>query len=173
MHVVQQLLTLARQEPGAQSATAAESDVAAVAAASVAQFAPLAEAKQIDLGLDCIPGPVMIRIPPESLRILLDNLIDNAIRYTPAGGHVSVTIQHINGETTLNVSDSGAGIPLEDRERVFDRFYRREDSGEIGSGLGLAIVKTIADRYRATINLDETNEGGALISVEFPSLPYQ
>lgn len=53
--------------------------------------------------------------------------------------------------------------------RVFDRFYRREDSGEIGSGLGLAIVKTIADRYRATINLDESNDGGMLVSVVFPS----
>ena len=169
-HVVQQLLTLARQEPqGIVQAATETADILTVASACVAQFAPLAEAKNIDLGLDSPPQPVNVLISPESLRILLDNLIDNAIRYTPSGGHVTVTIQRVNAETVLNVSDNGPGIPMEDRERVFDRFYRREDSGEIGSGLGLAIVKTIADRYHADISLDETIEGGTLARIVFHS----
>ncbi|MBI1424142.1 MAG: HAMP domain-containing protein [Gammaproteobacteria bacterium] len=168
VHVVQQLLTLARQEPqGTQSPTVTEADVAAVAAASVAQFAPLAEAKQIDLGLDSPAGPIRVRIAPDSLRILIDNLIDNAIRYTPNGGRVAVSIQRVHDVTTLNVSDNGPGIPQEDRERVFDRFYRREDSGEMGSGLGLAIVKAIADKAHATIRLGQLEEKGTLVQVTF------
>lgn len=170
VHVVHQLLTLARQEPqGKKQATTDSADIVAVASASVSQFAPLAEAKHIDLGLDSFAETVMVRIRPEDLGILLDNLIDNAIRYTPAGGNVSVTLQCKNSQTMLNVSDNGPGVPLEDRERVFDRFYRREGSGEIGSGLGLAIVKTIADRYNAIIKLEEANGGGTLVSVVFPS----
>jgi len=170
VHVVQQLLTLARQEPqGAQSSNAAEADIAAVAAASVAQFAPLAEAKEIDLGLDSPPGSIWVQIAPESLRILIDNLIDNAIRYTPNGGRVAVSVQRVNDVTTLNVSDNGPGIPQEDRERVFDRFYRREESGEIGSGLGLAIVKTIAERYHAGIHLGTADSGGLLVQIFFPN----
>lgn len=170
VHVVQQLLTLARQEPqGTTSSVIAEADICAVVAASVAQFAPLAEAKQIDLGLDSPCTSLMVPVQPDSLHILLDNLLDNAIRYTPQGGRVTVTIAQAARVTTLNVSDNGPGIPPDERARVFDRFYRREGSGEIGSGLGLAIVKTITDRYHAGIRLGEADGGGTLVQVHFPA----
>lgn len=167
-HVVQQLLTLARQEPhGVNPSSDNSADLIAVASASVAQFAPLAEAKNINLSLDSLQNAATVLITPESLRILLDNLIDNAIRYTPNGGRVTIAIQQIQGGLSLAVSDNGPGIPAEDRDRVFDRFYRREGSGESGSGLGLAIVRTIADRYGARLTLDESSGGGTRVRVVF------
>jgi len=167
-HVVQQLLTLARHEPQGKAQSNVDiADVVAVAKASITDFAPLAEAKDIDLGLDVVTDSVKVSIAPESLRILLNNLIDNAIRYTSNGGSVDVAIQEATDKVILNVSDNGPGIPSEDRERVFDRFYRREDSGEVGSGLGLAIVSTIAARYSANIRLEASNNGGTLVSVIF------
>ena len=170
-HVVQQLLTLARQEPQGKGQTStATADLVALAKVCLADFAPLAETKDIDLGLDTGIEHAYIKISPESLRILLDNLIDNAIRYTPRGGRVDVAVQAAHEHVTLNVTDTGPGIPLEDRERVFDRFYRREDSGEVGSGLGLAIVKTITDRYGAQVNLGEANGGGTAVSIAFQAV---
>jgi two-component system OmpR family sensor kinase len=170
-HVVQQLLTLARQEPQGKTQTpTASADLVTIAKACVADFAPLAESKDIDLGLNAGSESIFIAISPESLRILLDNLIDNAIRYTPSGGRVDVAIQVAHEHGHLSVTDTGPGIPREDRERVFDRFYRREDSGEVGSGLGLAIVMAIADRYDAAVSLADASGGGTTVRVAFPAV---
>ena len=167
-HVVQQLLTLARQEPqGKAQASTASADLIAEAKTCVVDFAPLAEAKDIEMRLNTGVDSTSIKITPESLRILLDNLIDNAIRYTPHGGSVHVNIQAEPDLVNLSVTDTGPGIPSADRERVFDRFYRREDSGEIGSGLGLAIVKTIADRYNAKVSMEEADGGGTAVRLVF------
>jgi len=101
---------------------------------------------------------------PEALRILLGNLVDNALRYTPPAGRVDVAVCHRNGEVLLEVRDTGRGIPVAERERVFDRFYRRPGSGATGSGLGLAIVKGIAERHGARVLLEE-GEGGEGLTV--------
>jgi len=167
-HVVQQLLTLARQEPPDNASPKRGAvDLAAITETCCAELSPLAEAKHINMTMHIDIQPAPVHVAPESLRILLDNLLDNAIRYTPEGGDVEITISRHNARITFRVSDSGPGIPAEERERVFDRFYRREDSGETGSGLGLAIVKTIVDRYDAKLQLAESSQGGTEVQVLF------
>lgn len=167
-HVVQQLLTLARQEPQDGTAGNNMTELAAACEICVAELLPLAQAKQITLNLHINITPSMVNIAAESLRILLDNLVDNAIRYTPQAGRVDVTVASHDTGIMLRIDDSGPGIPAEDRERVFDRFYRREGSDESGSGLGLAIVKTIVDRYAAQLALTESEVGGTRVEIVFP-----
>ena len=105
----------------------------------------------------------------QGLRILLDNLVSNAIRYTPAGGTVDVSVGEDGHGPFLEVCDSGRGIPIAERERVFDRFYRREGENEAGSGLGLAIVKIVAARHGAAVTLDDAPLGGLCVGVQFPA----
>ena len=89
------------------------------------------------------------------------------MRYTPAGGRVNVTAVIDSGRPLLRVEDSGPGIPESDRERVFDRFYRRPGESATGSGLGLAIVKAIAERHHASIELGSSGLGGLSVTVRF------
>jgi signal transduction histidine kinase len=104
----------------------------------------------------------------EALRVLLANLVDNAVRYTPERGRVDISTFVAEGGAAIEVTDTGPGIPIGERERVFDRFYRRASSGVSGSGLGLAIVRAIAERHRATIVLDDAPIGGLRVQVRFP-----
>ncbi len=126
----------------------------------------LAEAGQIDIGVE---GEDMRVLMPEiDLVTLVKNLVDNAIRYTPRGGRVDLSVAIERGKARLQVKDSGPGIAVEERERVFDPFYRSLGSEQVGSGLGLSIVKTIADRNGATIRLtfsDETEQSGLCVVV--------
>jgi signal transduction histidine kinase len=104
------------------------------------------------------------------LSVLLRNLVDNAIRYTPAAGEVSVAVERIDGAVRLSVSDNGPGIPPAERDRVGERFYRILGSDESGSGLGLSIVKRIAELHRATVSLGAGDGGrGLRASVIFPA----
>lgn len=104
----------------------------------------------------------------EALRILLRNLLDNAIKYTPAGGSVNVVIDRCDGQRLLMVEDSGPGIAAEDRQRVLDRFYRVPGTEGGGSGLGLAIVKTIAELHHAALTMAcSEGLGGLRVTVSF------
>jgi signal transduction histidine kinase len=143
-------------------------DLAALAREVIADLAPLAGAKGIDLGLSSATTSVLSG-DPDALRTLISNLVDNAIRYTPAGGRVDVALADDVGGVVLSVRDSGPGIALEDRERVFDRFYRGSGAGGIrGSGLGLAIVKRIAERHRASVELGPGIDGRGLgVTIRF------
>jgi len=167
--LVEQLMTLAREEPGVADAPLTAVDLAALAREVVADLAPLAGAKGIDLGLSSAATSVLSG-DPDALRTLISNLVDNAIRYTPAGGRVDVALADDAGSAVLTVRDSGPGIAVEDRERVFDRFYRGTGAGGIrGSGLGLAIVKHIAERHRADLELGPGIDGRGLgVTVRFP-----
>ncbi|MBI3525302.1 MAG: sensor histidine kinase N-terminal domain-containing protein [Betaproteobacteria bacterium] len=170
--VVQQLLTLARQDPAEAGVTAGSSPVvrlAELAALAAADHAALAEAKHIDLGVSASDESAVVRGNFEDLRTLAANLIGNAVRYTPDGGRVDVAVRSGDGRCWIEVDDSGPGIPPEERERVFDRFYRRADNGEPGSGLGLAIVKAIATRHGASVSLDTSALGGLAARVSFPA----
>jgi two-component system, OmpR family, sensor kinase len=105
----------------------------------------------------------------DSLRILFDNLLENAIRYTPEGGTVDVQITSTPDAIQVEIIDTGPGIPPAERIRVFDRFYRREGTDVPGSGLGLAIVKTIAERQRVQITLHDRDHGpGLVVCLTFP-----
>src|SRR5512146_203665 len=167
-HVVEQLMTLARVEPEAMAQKRTACDLVAMAKDAIVARAALAADKAIDLGL-ARAAPALVQGDPASLAILLSNLVDNALRYTPRGGRIDVAVDRDAGGATLSVSDTGPGIPVAERARVFDRFYRGEVHEEAGSGLGLSIVKRIADAHGATITLDAPAEGsGLVVSVHFP-----
>jgi two-component system OmpR family sensor kinase len=167
-HLVDQLLTLARVEPEALATRAADCDLVALAKEAIVARGALAADKRVDLGL-ARDAPVPVRGDPASLAILLSNLLDNALRYTPAGGKVDVAIDDDGGVAVLTVADTGPGIPAEERDRVFDRFFRGAGNRAPGSGLGLSIVKRIADAHHATITLDAPAQGsGLVVTVRFP-----
>ena len=105
----------------------------------------------------------------DALRILLANLVDNALRYTPPGGSVDVRVAPDGDQARIEVADSGPGIPEEERERVFDRFYRGRQAPGGGSGLGLAIVRQIVALHGGSIALDKSPSGGLLVSARFPA----
>ncbi len=141
---------------------------------AVADMLPQARRKQIDLGLaEGQADMTQLQGEPEALRVLLRNLLDNAVKYTPAAGRVDVSLQLVQGRLVLSVEDSGPGIAADERERVFDRFYRASDAAsETGSGLGLAIVQVIAARHGATLELGQSERlGGLRVSVMFPASP--
>lgn len=167
-HLVQQLLTLARHEGRLPDRRYRKVDLQRLVASVVSELAPQAEHKGVDLGVIAPANGSDSHIyaygDEENLRILLGNLVDNAVRYTPAHGRVDVSISSVDGYALLQVADNGPGIPVADRERVFDRFYRREGSGVSGSGLGLFIAKTIAAQHDATIALGTPDDGQGLLA---------
>jgi two-component system sensor histidine kinase TctE len=106
---------------------------------------------------------------PSLLDDLLSNLVDNALKYTPGGGSVTVSVGERSGKPYLQVEDTGPGIPPSERERVRQRFYRLPNSPGHGSGLGLAIVEEIAGLYGATVSIDSGTQGtGTRVSLQFP-----
>ncbi|MGE5089574.1 MAG: ATP-binding protein [Candidatus Levyibacteriota bacterium] len=166
-HLVEQLMTLARVEPEALAMQQTRCDLVAIARDAIVARAALAAQKGIDLGL-AHAEPASVDGDEASLAILLSNLLDNALRYTPSGGRIDVTVRNDAGAPVLTVADNGPGIPAADRERVFDRFYRGAGSEEPGSGLGLSIVKRIADAHGASVSLDAPAAGTGLVaSVRF------
>ncbi|MBL8400163.1 ATP-binding protein [Accumulibacter sp.] len=170
-HCVQQLLTLARQEPGGGDRPLMPVNLGDLVAKVVAEQLPLAEDRQIDLGVTPAARAVTVRGDAEALQILVSNLVGNAIRHTPSGGKVDVAVGDGADGVFVEVNDSGPGIPVEERERVFDRFYRRAQTDEPGSGLGLAIVRIIAERHQASVLLDEADLGGLRARVRFDGSP--
>jgi signal transduction histidine kinase len=167
IHLIEQLLALARSEPQDAALDEALVDLGSVAAEGVRDTHELAMSRNTDLGLEAEPN-VLVRGNREALRVLVRNLVDNAVRYTPPHGTVQVRCRSSATQSLLEVMDSGPGIALADRERVFDRFYRRAAAQEGGTGLGLAIVKSIAERHGALVSLNQAPGGGLLVTVSFP-----
>ena len=166
-HLVEQLLALARSEPGAKGAPFAAVDLSELARLAVADVVPLAESKHTDLALEAVDG-IHVRGDASALRTLVRNLVDNAVRYTPANGHVRASLVRDGTRPVLTVDDSGPGIPRDERGRVFDRFYRGAGREEGGSGLGLAIVRGIAEQHRASIDLSDSPLGGLRVRIVLP-----
>lgn len=138
-------------------------------------LALLAEAKQIDLGFEAAQQPILVLANQHLLVTLIGNLVDNAIRYIPVGGIVTVSIvQTPQGATILRVEDNGPGIPVAEREHVFERFYRLSGSELDGCGLGLAIVRELAEPCGAGIELSTASGGsGLVVAVSFPAIPSE
>jgi two-component system, OmpR family, sensor kinase len=184
IRLVEQMLSLARQEPRAQPGNV-QVPLADIVRDVVAELVPFADAKHIDLGISNSESAVVLG-NPDALRTLARNLVDNAVRYTPDGGRVDVSVEYVaepvpaadtNGGINstnptrgvlLKVIDNGPGIPEEERSRVLDRFYRRPGTTPPGSGLGMAIVKAIADSHGATLTLDSGPDGkGLAVTIAF------
>ncbi|WP_298234344.1 ATP-binding protein, partial [uncultured Azohydromonas sp.] len=141
--------------------------LAEVARLAVADAVPQAQARGIDLGVPrAEPGEVHGHA--EALRILMRNLLDNALKYTPEGGTVDLSVRREGASMRLVVEDSGPGIPEAERERVLDRFHRVPGTEAPGSGLGLAIVKAIAELHGAALRLERSPRlGGLRVEVRF------
>ncbi len=168
-HMINQLLILARTEASHEKLhQVVPVDLDALARNVTEEWVMRALAKHIDLGYEECGCPLMINGVPLLLRELLTNLVDNAIKYTPPGGHVTVRT-HAARLAVVEVEDDGIGIPPEERESVFERFYRVLGTDAEGSGLGLPIAAEIADLHQARIDLLSGNEGrGSLFRVSFP-----
>ena len=164
--LVEQLLALARSEPGAAAAALERLDLSELAREAVADTVPLALARgtQLELHAD---APVFVDGDRAALRVLVRNLADNAVRYAPRGARVELSVSQPEGRPKLQVDDSGPGIPPAERERVFDRFYRRSLGDESGSGLGLAIVRSVAQRHGAEVALEDSPLGGLRVTLRF------
>jgi two-component system, OmpR family, sensor kinase len=175
IRLVEQLLVLAREEAaapgptlGAGARAVSQVDLQEVLRLTVSDVLAQAQAAGIDLGVaaGAHTAPLFVAGQADTLRILLRNLLDNAIKYTPAPGRVDASLSVEGQEAVLSVDDSGPGIAPADRERVFDRFFRTEDAAATaattGSGLGLAIVHAIAQRYGAQVRLTSSPTLGGL-----------
>ena len=153
-HLINQLLALARAEyQGSDPSRFEVIDLVPVARDLVRELVAEAIARQIDLGFEEPERPARVVAAPMLVREMLKNLLDNALRYTPRGGSVTVRIRTVEGSVYLEVEDNGPGIPEGERQRVFDRFYRILGTNVDGSGLGLAIVREIAEQHDALIRI--------------------
>lgn len=166
IHLVQQLLALAREDAQVRGTTESVS-LRRLAEHAVGDFSLLAEEKEIDLGLECespLSEADLLEVTgePHALTVLLNNLVDNAIRYTPCGGRVDVILRREAGTIGFEVRDNGPGIPNDELVRVCDRFYRGVETQGQGSGLGLAIASRIVQRHRAQFILRNRDEGPGL-----------
>ncbi|MCO5124982.1 MAG: ATP-binding protein [Rhizobacter sp.] len=179
-HLIEQLLQVARSGPDGQPVRIEPVDLGELVRSVVGRMSAKADAKHIDLGAQTGKA-LRVDADPQALLVLLNNLVENALRYTPAGGTVDVGAALRDGHAVLYVVDDGPGIPEAERPRVFDRFYRGADrasgagdgsGGDSGSGLGLAIVKAIAQRHGAQVSLHTPVSGRGLeVRVVFAAAP--
>jgi len=172
--LIDQLLLMARAE-NPDNVQVTSVDVRALAQKQTQQWVDQAISAQVDLGFEAADIPMLIKGQALLLTELFNNLIDNALRYTPANGQVTVSVSQMAGRIIVAIEDTGQGIPEVDRERVFDRFYRVLGTQADGSGLGLAIVRQIATQHGASVHILDRSvnvlpKGGTRIEVHFEQL---
>lgn len=169
-HLVAQLLQMARLEPGVREREPRPLRLDILAAGVVAAFSARADQRGIDLGL-APSDAAWVAGDEEDLRVLLNNLVDNALRHAPHGGRVDVQARTEGGRVRLTVDDNGPGIPEADRERATRRFVRLDGSTAPGSGLGLSIVARVVAQHGGALTLAEREGGGLSVRVELPAAP--
>lgn len=170
IHLVEDLLDLARSEAGRLRLRTEELDLSAVASNILKTFEP--RGAQLGVILELNAQPARLEGDADRLAQVLVNLVDNAIRHTPAGGKVSVDVHRVDGAATLTVRDTGIGIPYGDLPHVFERFYvvdRSRARDTAGTGLGLSIVKQIVEAHGGTISADSELGFGATFTCVFPA----
>ena len=167
--LVTDLLRLARLDAGQESPEYAQCDLRELIENLVSDFEPIARAKHQRVHVNVMPAAGTIVTDPGKLHDIVRNLIENALNYTPEGGHIDITVEATNGRYRLIVRDTGPGLPQEDIGRVFERFYRVDKSrSQPGTGLGLAIVKNLANVLGGTVTASNRDAGGAEFTVTLP-----
>ncbi len=168
--VINQLLVLAAIEQNRHSpAQDKTAQISEIAKSVIEELAPLAQQKNIDLGIEELDENSVIQAPSYLLREIVANLVDNSIQHMKNEGVVTVTVKNNKNHVLLSIVDNGPGIPESQREKVFERFYRLNESKPNSSGLGLSIVKEICDTLNAKISLTTPNNGpGLRIDIAFP-----
>ncbi len=158
--LTEQLLSLAKTQVGTNGNS--EISVSAMARELIAEYLPLAEAKSIDLGLDEVT-PFVLSADRGALRLMLSNVLENALKYTPEGGEVTLRLSSDETNVVIEIIDNGLGIPASEYQRVFDAFYRIPGSVGEGSGLGLAIAREAATRLGGALSLHVRQENCGLV----------
>ncbi len=169
-HLINDLLMLTKLEDTETSVSFTPNDIAELTERAVKLLYPIAEQKNITLELNA-PEPVVCECEPSSLRQAINNLVDNAIKYTPDGGRVTVSVMSARSSAYVSVTDTGEGIPEADIDNIFDRFYRVDKArsrGSGGSGLGLHIVKRIINNHSGSISVKSTPGSGSQFTVVIP-----
>ncbi|MDE1172196.1 MAG: ATP-binding protein [Parvibaculaceae bacterium] len=169
-HMAHQLLTLARLEPDYATRASRAVDLSLLARTVIAEHAGLASQKHIDLGLSRCEE-ALLNADPDALRIMMNNLVDNALHYTPEAGRIDIAVYTGESGLVLEVKDTGMGIPKSEQDSIFERFYRVAGTGVEGTGLGLSIVKHIIEQYKGHILVE--SEGAGLGTSFIVHLPRQ
>jgi signal transduction histidine kinase len=168
--IVETLFAISRLEAGEAQQERAQFDLARLAGSTADQMALLAEDKGISVQCD-LEQNVTVEGDQSRIKQVVVNLLDNAIKYTPAGGSVTLRVQGLEGEAALEVSDTGIGIPSVALPHVFERFFRVDAarSREVdGAGLGLAIVKSICSAHGGRVEVESVENGGSTFKVKLP-----
>ncbi|MEX6502268.1 ATP-binding protein [Pseudomonas zhanjiangensis] len=167
--VVTQLLTLARLDPNVAPLAMVELDLLGYLRNELAELTPLALERQQELTLEAAePGDYRLLADAPSLGTLLQNLVGNALQYSPSGGRIQVLLEAQADELVLRVQDSGPGVAEAQREKLFERFYRQGQGQGQGAGLGLSIVRRVIELHRGSIRLDDSPLGGLEVCVRLP-----
>lgn len=169
--ITHNLLDLSRLDAGIANLNIAPHNAIDMMESATAPFRTKAEQKGITLVLNRPLLPVMVNCDRARVEIALSNLIDNALKFTPAGGRVEVTVQSNAASTRFTVQDTGIGINEEDKARVFERFYRGSNQRTEGTGLGLAIVKSIAQAHGGCAFVESTLNAGSTFGIDLPTVP--
>lgn len=173
--LVQRLLEQARVESGQLVLQISEIDLEEVARPIVQSFGPQAASGNVNLELQSL-RPAIVEADEHRLSQVFVNLIDNALRFTPEGGSVKVTLDVADGHAVIRVADSGVGIPFKDLPYVFERFYvvdRSRTRGASGAGLGLSIVKHIVEAHHGTVAVESTLGAGTKFTVRLPMVAVE
>ena len=169
--LVEDLRTLSLADSGKLTLERRKLDARSVVESVVVNFLPQAQSKNVDLQVKLPPQAVPLEVDPYRLAQVLGNLLSNALNHTPSGGSIEVRLGLQGGKAMLWVEDSGSGIPIEALPRLFDRFYRAEESRSRktgGSGLGLAIVKALVELHGGKVAAQNRSQGGASFEIQFP-----
>ena len=172
LDLARDLLVLSRTREAVPLADRKIVDLAAMAREVASEFRHQASSAGVSLTISCPDGPLEVMGDPESLSELLENLISNAIKYTPAGKDVRVSLVRRGNQAEIRVVDSGIGIPTGEEERIFDEFYRASnarESGNEGTGLGLSIVKAIVETHKGDMSLESALGKGTSFRILLPS----
>jgi two-component system sensor histidine kinase TctE len=165
--LAEQLLTLSRAEPGSRRPREDQVDLAEAARGVLANLAPIAVARGVDLGLEA-EAPATVTGDGTMLTEMIANVVDNALSYGRRGGSVTVSVSTLGNEAMVTVADDGPGIAADEREHVFERFYRVAGTAAEGSGLGLAIVREVVDNAGGSVRLSEAPAGGLVVEIRLP-----
>ncbi|MCL4239219.1 MAG: HAMP domain-containing histidine kinase [Anaerolineae bacterium] len=177
--LIDDLLTLARSREATAAHAPLEPDsVRAMLVKIIERETPNAEHKRIALHSDLSDDPGVIMAGPIGLQIILGNLLNNAIKYTPEGGDVWITyeVSHLAHTVEVTIADSGIGIPAADMSSIFNEFFRARNAKETqitGTGIGLSTVKTLVDRYRGVLTLESEEGKGTAVTVKLPLISKQ
>ncbi|MDY6920761.1 MAG: ATP-binding protein [Pseudomonadota bacterium] len=160
--LMEQLLTLNKLEQAELTYVSHTMDLVPLLQDEIAALYPLAQAKEVQIELDCAEGSLPAEVMPQLFSVVVRNLVENAIKYAPRQGRVLVSLQRESGRVRIDVEDSGPGVPEAMRELIFERFYRLPETTEQGAGLGLAIVQRVVDLLGGNISLSRSQRLGGL-----------